>query len=241
MPGGQYIALSGMRTRLDHLDRVAGDIANAGTSGYKTERVADAQADRPTFNAMLQSAIDVTSGGSRVDLSSGALTPTGRDLDLAISGNGFFTVQTAGGSIRYTRNGHFNRQPDGTLATDDGATVLDAKGQPIKVSSEKASVDADGTIGSGGTTAGKLGLVEFSDPSKLTRESGTVFNGDAAGVAPARNSEVKSGSLEGSNVSVVQRVAELTDVTRSFEALQKAISLQLNDLDGKAIDILGRR
>ena len=62
MAGGHYIALSGMRTRLDELDRLSADIANANTSGYKTERTTDAQANRPQFSSVLQTAIDVAPG-----------------------------------------------------------------------------------------------------------------------------------------------------------------------------------
>ena len=73
MAGSQYIALSGMRARLDQLDRLAADIANVGTAGYKAERSADAQADRPQFNTVLQSAIDVTTGDRRLDVSPGMM------------------------------------------------------------------------------------------------------------------------------------------------------------------------
>ena len=114
MAGSQYIALSGMRSRLDELDRLSADIANAGTAGYKTERTTDAQADRPRFDAVLQTAIDVTPGGRRLDVTPGAINGTGRDLDLAIEGPGFFVVETPGGT-RYTRNGHFARTTEGTL------------------------------------------------------------------------------------------------------------------------------
>ena len=113
MAGSQYIALSGMRARLDQLDRLAADIANVGTAGYKSERSADAQADRPQFNTVLQSAIDVTTGDRRLDVSPGTMAATGRDLDFAIDGNGFFVVETPAGT-RYTRNGHFSRSNDGT-------------------------------------------------------------------------------------------------------------------------------
>src|SRR5207248_4552809 len=81
MAGGYYTALSGMRTRMDALDRIATDIANASTAGYKTERATTVQADRPSFGATLQSAVDVANGESRMDLRPGALATTGRSLD----------------------------------------------------------------------------------------------------------------------------------------------------------------
>lgn len=238
MAGSQYIALSGMRSRLDQLDRLAADIANVGTAGYKSERAADAQADRPQFTAVLQSAIDVTTGQRRLDVTAGTLAPTGRDLDFALEGNGFFVVDTPAGA-RYTRNGHFSRASDGTLTTDEGATVLGTNG-PIRLGSGEVSVDPDGTVRTGGTVAGKLKVVTFDNPAGLAAESGAKLRAVAASARDVEQPNVRGGSLEQSNVSLVDRVAELTGVTRSFEALQKAMSLMMNDIDGRAIDQLGR-
>lgn len=240
MAGGHFIALSGMRARLDELDRLSADIANAGTAGYKTERTTDAQADRPQFAAALRTAIDVAPGGRKLNLSNGPINTTGRDLDAAIEGGGFFVVQTAGGT-RYTRAGRFSMTADGTLVTDGGAPVLGDNG-PIKLTpGSDIRIDADGSIRNGQAVAGKLAVVQFADPSRLTREGGVLFRSDVETATPATNVSVKGGALEEANVSVVERVAELTNVTRSFEALQKALSLMLNDIDGRAVDQLGRR
>ena len=101
MSGSQYIALSGLRARVDELDRIATDIANIGTAGYKGERQSRAVAERAQFYASLQTAIDTTFGGSRLDVRDGALAETGRPLDLAMDGPGFFVVTTGAGD-RYT-------------------------------------------------------------------------------------------------------------------------------------------
>ena len=122
MAGGAYVALSGLRSRSDHLERLAADIANAGTSGYKAERGTTSAAERPTFDRMLESAIDVAPGPSQLDFQSGVVIPTGRDLDIALRGKGFFVIDTPGGP-RYTRNGAFERRADGTLITSDGSVV----------------------------------------------------------------------------------------------------------------------
>ena len=91
----------------------------------------------------------------------------------------------------------------------------------------------------GGAVTGKLALVTFADPGQLVREGGLLRS---VGMEPQPvTSVLHGGSLEQSNVSVVERIAELTNVMRSFEALQKAVSLQMNDIDAKAIDVLGRR
>ncbi|MFN7914043.1 MAG: flagellar hook basal-body protein [Vicinamibacterales bacterium] len=238
MAGSQYVALSGMRTRLEQLDRLAADIANVNTAGYKTERGADAEANRPQFSNVLESAIDVTSGSRRLDVSSGVLAPTGRDLDMAIDGQGFFVVETPQG-MRYTRNGHFQRTPDGTLTSEDGAVVQGTNGA-MKLGPGEISVDSDGTVKANGVAAGKLKIVSFDNPSALVAESGAKLRSDSAAPVDVAVPSVRSGSLEQSNVSLVGRVAELTSVTRSFEALQKALSLMMNDIDGRAIEQLGR-
>ena len=239
MAGSQYIALSGMRSRLDQLDRLASDIANVGTAGYKSERAGDAQADRPHFSNILQSAIDVTSGTRRLDLSPGTMASTGRDLDMAVEGRGFFVIETPAGP-RYTRNGHFSRSADGALTTDDGSEVQGTSGS-IRLGKGEIKVDADGTIRAGGVAAGTLKIVTFDDPSSLTPETGARLRAaESATPVDVDKPVVRSGVLEQSNVSVVDRVAQLTTVTRSFEALQKAMSLMMNDIDGRAIDQLGR-
>jgi flagellar basal body rod protein FlgG len=230
-----------MRSRLDQMDRLAADISNLNTAGYKGEVVADAEADRPAFDSMLQSAIDVTSGSRRLDTTAGPLASTGRDLDLSIEGKGFFVVQTPQG-VRYTRNGSFARQTDGTLATADGSPVLGNDGKPITVPTGPVEVDSDGTLKVGGAVAGTLDLVEFSDPGRLTREGRSILRApDDMSAVPAAHTAVRGGSLEQSNVSAADRIAVLTETMRTFETLQKAVSIQLNELDTKAIDVLGRR
>jgi flagellar basal-body rod protein FlgF len=238
MAGAYYTALSGMRTRQDALDRLASDIANASTAGYKTERAGTTQADRPSFGAVLQSAVDVANGESRMDLRPGALATTGRSLDVAIQGSGFFAVSTPQGE-RYTRNGHLVRGGDGTLTTDEGDAVLGADG-PIKIGTGTIAVDADGTVRSDSGIAGKLKVVDFAPDTKLARDGGSRFRAEIAPTVVEKPS-VASGTLEQSNVSVVERVAELTDVTRSFETLLKAVTVVMNDVDRGAITELGRR
>lgn len=238
MAGSQYIALSGMRARLDQLDRLAADIANVGTAGYKSERAADAQAERPQFSSVLQSAIDVTTGDRRLDVAPGTMASTGRDLDFALEGNGFFVIDTPAGP-RYTRNGHFNRNTDGTLVTDDGSEVQGTNGL-IRLGQGEVTVDGDGTIKAGGVAAGKLKVVSFENPGGLAAESGAKLRAGTAVPVDVAKPEIRIGTLEQSNVSLVDRVAQLTGVSRSFEALQKAMTLMMNDIDGRAIDQLGR-
>jgi flagellar basal body rod protein FlgG len=239
MPGGVYAALSGMRARLEDLDRLASDLANVNTSGYKTERAATSAAERPSFRAVLDSAVDATTGSRKVDFRPGTIGATGRDLDVAIEGRGFFVVNTPAGE-RYTRNGAFTRRDDGVLTIADGSPVVGVSGE-IRVGRGQISVSEDGTIKAGDVIAGKLRVVDFPNPDDVQRESGVRFRaaeGVTPGDIPAR---LVAGSLEQANVSMVDRMAALTDLTRSFEALQRGVSVLMNDIDGRAIAELGKR
>lgn len=238
MAGGHYVALSGMRTRLDELDRLASDLANVGTAGYKAERAGHKNVPRPVFDRTLETAIDASLGERRLDARQGAIEPTGRSLDVAIEGSGFLAVDTPAGR-RYTRNGHLTRSGDGSLVTADGAVVQGVDG-PLKVGQGSLSIDPDGSVVSDGVVVGRLAVVQFANPGALVRESGALLKAEET-PTPVASPMLRTGSLEQSNVSVVDRVAELTVVNRSFQALQKAVSVLMNDVDGRAIDAFGRR
>jgi flagellar basal-body rod protein FlgG len=241
MAGGAYAALSGLRTRVEQLDRIASDIANVNTSGYKAERVTTSHVQRPDFQTTLQSAVDVAAAPGLLDFKLGSMQTTNRDLDVALEGRGFFVVDTPGGA-RYTRSGQFSIRADGTLMTNDGHVVQGEDG-PIQLDpGEQVSIEPDGTVRTGQTVAGKLRIVDFGDYLTLSREEGARFkvaNGTTA--QAATGTTVKAGALEQSNVSMVERMAQLTEVGRNFEALQRGISVLMNDIDGRAITELGRR
>lgn len=242
MAGGTYAALSGLRSRLEQLDRLASDIANAKTAGYKAERVTSQAVGRPDFGRALQSAIDVTAGPGHLDFRPGSMERTGRDLDFAIEGRGFFVIDTPQGP-RYTRNGNFSLSADGTVITADGLAVQTENG-PLKVGNNTGtlSVAEDGTVSVGAVTAGRLRVVDFGDYSELQREDLGRFRAPT-GVTPtdAQGAAVRSGMLEASNVSVVDRMVALTEVARGFEALQRGLNILSTELDGRAITELGRK
>jgi flagellar basal-body rod protein FlgF len=239
MSGGAYSALSGMRTRLEELDRLAFDLANVSTAGYKTERLAKMASERDQFATALDSAVDVVSSGTKIDFSSGVLASTGRDLDVAIDGGGFFEIETARG-LRYTRNGGFQRRADGLVTTAEGEPVMGESG-PITVGAGAVSVSADGTIKSGNAIVGRLRVVEFGSERDLIRESGSRFRALTGAEPTEIEPKVIGGALEQSNVSIVDRMAALTELTRGFEALQRGVSVLMNDLDSRVISELGRK
>lgn len=242
MAGGTYAALSGLRTRMEQLDRLAADIANAKTAGYKAERVTSNKAERPDFQRTLQSAVDVAPGTGHLDFRPGSYEKTNRDLDFAIEGRGFFVVDTPQGA-RYTRNGNFSLSADGTVITADGQPVQTVDG-PLKVgrSGGTVSVTEDGTVNVGDQAVGRLRIVDFPDYQALQREDLGRFRAPAT-MQPvdASAATVRSGLLETSNVSVVDRMVALTEVARGFEALQRGLNILSTELDGRAITEFGRR
>lgn len=240
MPGTQYTALSGLRSRLDELDRLAADIANISTPGYKGTRSSQRTAERPSFGDELQTAIDAAPSGTKIDFTPGMIMSTGRGLDVALEGKGFFVVETEKGT-RYTRDGHFSKSASGELVTGDGSVVQGASGA-ITLGAGELRIDDDGTVYAGKTKAGKLAVVMFDDPNKLARDRGSVFRNDA-NLTPTDVDQpsMHGGSLEGSNVSLPERMAQLVNVSRNFEGLQKSIATMMNEMDGKAIETFGRR
>ena len=239
MAGSYYIALSGMRARLEALDRLSTDLANASTIGYKAERGTTAEAARANFTDALASAIDVANGPNRTDFHAGEIATTGRELDAAIDGPGMFSVKTPSGT-RYSRRGQFLRGPDGTLVTAAGMQLEGVDGQPIKLGPGSVDFLDDGSVKQDGEVVGRLKIVEFTNPALIRRQGTDLFASDET-PRPAQASAVRAGALEQSNVSVVERMSELTSVARSFGSMEKALSTLANDIDSRAITELGKR
>jgi flagellar basal-body rod protein FlgF len=241
MPGSIYTALSGLRTQTERLDRLSSDIANSSTAGYKGERVGAAAAERPDFGKSLDSAIDVVVTPTKSDFRTGSMTPTGQDLDLAISGDGFFTVEMPDGSVRYTRSGHFVRNADGLVSSPDGAVLMTEDGR-MKLPPGQLVIGVDGTFRVGKTTIGRPVVTTFENPDRLIREDGVRFRAPD-GLASTADEEavIQNGMLEQSNVQLSEKMAQLTQVSRSFDSLSRGITVLMNDIEGRAITELGRR
>lgn len=239
MAGAAYSALSGMRNRLEELDRIAVDLANLSTPGYKTERRGQASSSRSAFENALESAVDVTSGPVKIDFRQGNIAATGRDLDAAIDGPGFFVIEGPSGP-RYTRNGAFSRSIDGTLVTADGLPVRGESG-PIRLGKGPLVITGDGTVKVNNVPAGKIAVVNLLETDAI-RESGARFMA-REGVTPEPVAEVRvvGGSLENANVSLVDALAHLTEVSRGFDSMQRGMSAVFNEMDDRAISELGRR
>ena len=209
---GLNIAAAGMVAEQVQQDQLANDLANSQTPGYKP-----ASTDQTSFGALL---LSNTSSGSAIgsiftgvearkgitDLTQGNLNHTGRPLDFAIAGAGFFAVQTPAG-VQYTRNGQFSVNRAGLLVDGAGDTVLGQTGAPIPV----------GAAGSVPTTA--LGVFAVTNPSQLGDNN---FSGTAAGRG---SGSVLSGELEASAVDMTRTYTHMQSNLDAYQAGQQSISV----------------
>jgi flagellar basal-body rod protein FlgF len=167
----------------------------------------------------------------------GALTHTGNPFDLALTSNGYFTVATPNGP-RLTRNGRFGLLPDGTLTDMAGNAVMDDGGQPIRLAPTDTDVTiaGDGTLSSANGQLGKIGVVQPTDPMRLTAEGGTLFRADVP-TAPVTAPGVVQGAVEGSNVQPVLEVTRMMDGLRQFQFVSALVQAE-DDRQQSAIDKL---
>lgn len=221
---GMYTAAAGMAAQQRATEALANDIANLSTPGYKAVKV--------RFRDLLEErgAPGVTSGaGATADVSGrawtqGTLYDTERPLDLAIDGPGFFTVRRADGGAALTRNGSFQLDGRGRLATSDGDLVLPGVTVPRGTDVTQLRIDAEGTARLGGTVVGRADVVDVPVRDALRAAGGGLFEAGAASgdPRPATGARVQQARLEASNASVLQLVGG----QRTFQFLARVIKVQ---------------
>lgn len=220
------------------MQMVANNIANANTTGFRTEGMMFSEfvrtlgADEPSLS-MAAARIRMT------DFAQGALARTGGDFDLAIEGEGFFLVR-APDDDRLTRAGAFTPDADGNLVTAQGWPVLDAGGAPlfVPVGAGAVSIAPDGTISADGQPVGQIGIVLPADAAAMTRLDGVSFRADG-GFEPAANARVLQGYLESSNVDPVFELARMIEVQRTYEMGQSFLERE-DERIRNVIQTLGR-
>jgi flagellar basal-body rod protein FlgF len=214
---------------MTQLEMVSNNLANSDTPGYK--------ADEPLFAAALGMALEdeqgrrdagalefVSAAGTHVRHENGPIEHTGRTLDVAIQGNGFFLVKTPQG-IRYTRSGAFSVNAEGELAGPAGHPLLGASG-PISVGSAGVRIERDGSVVSQtGAALGKLQIEEFLEPEKLQKQVEALFAAPIELVGlPVESPQLELGSLEQANVQPVHELAKLLILQRAFDASMQALA-----------------
>ena len=232
MASGKYSALAGAISREQRLANISTNLANINTIGYKKSRM--------SFESLLRGEKQITDAKginySRVrenftEFTEGSMKGTGNPLDIAIYGDGFFKVQGLEG-VRYTRRGDFHVDQDGTLLTGNDMPVLDEGNAPITIpdtDSSKIYINSLGEISTlsidgSREVVGNIAVYTINSNFFLKRESDTLFSLQEGGQEIlTEEPELAMGSLETSNVNMIEEMALMIESTRTFESYQKVI------------------
>jgi flagellar basal-body rod protein FlgG len=230
MVEGLYTAAAGMAAQQVQLEAVSNDIANLSTPGYQASRVA--------FSDLLYSPLDIagttteTGAGSSAKLlgrsqAAGAVVQTGRPLDLAIEGDGYFVVKLPGGGQALTRNGSFTLDGNGELTDAAGDILAPGITVPRGVSASQLSIATDGTVSAGGRTLGRIQLVTVPAPDRLLSAGGSLLTANEASGAPTpAGGRIRQGELEQSNVDLGRDMTQLMTTERSFQLASSAVQTE---------------
>jgi len=239
-------AISGALNEKIRLETIANNLANINTVGFK--------ADRAAFSETIKTGIvkNTTESDKNTpflpnyepfrigtDFSPGQLKYTGNPLDIALEGNGFFSIETPDG-IQFTRKGNFTINSEGILVTKDGLPVL-GKGGKITIDGKSLSVDEQGNIYMDGKQIDAFKLIDFPKPYNLLKTGGTLFKSADENIqgTDAKNIKVNQGVVESSNVNGIQAMTEMIDTLRGYESYQKIIQF-FHYIDEKAINDVGK-
>jgi flagellar basal-body rod protein FlgF len=238
-----YTAMTGAKHALEQQATSSHNLANATTTGFR------AQIDQfravPVQGAALSTRAFVVDSTSGSDFRGGAIQHTGRELDVAVQGDGWIAVQAADGSEAYTRNGSLKLDENGVLLTRDGLAVMGDGGQLSIPPGRNVAVAKDGTIslvpdGSAATGVTSIGRMKLVNPAgaDLVRGDDGLFrlkDGNAADADPKVS--VISGALESSNVNVVDEMVNMISLARQFDMHMKLLEHAENN-DNKAAQLL---
>ena len=238
MPKGIYAAASAMITETRLLEATSRNVAHAQTPGYRREG-----ALRIGFSEVLASegrgtaiardgGAGVLNDGSYFTFSDGTRDPTGAPYDLALAGDGFFTVRDAGGKTWLTRNGNFQVDTQNRLTTREGHLVL-GQGGPITIpdDAQKVVIDESGTItlenqttdGVVRSTLDQIRLSAVAQPQRMVPANGVYFDPSGQPLVDSKPS-VHQGQLERGNVNPVDELVQLVALQRRYDAAQRAIT-----------------
>ncbi len=234
MDRGIYEVARGMHIRMKNMDMVANNLANVNTTGYKREVPFAEYLSRMENQPMKQLS----------DLSEGSLVKTDDPMNLALSGNAYFMIQTEKG-IELTRNGNFKITNDGDLVTNDGYKVLTYGGGlnlfdgiMNKDEIHEIKFADNGDIYVNGHVLDKLMIARVDNQQFLERDSGAKFFREDQNYVLANDDEykVQQGYLEDSNVNALTEMQEMIKINREFESAQKAVTT-LDKMLGQAKEI----
>lgn len=246
-----YTAATGMMTQRTRMDAVTNNLTNVDTVGYKKDHIlsrsfADMLLERVNdpniLNRQARAVIGDHNLGIYVDelstnFNPGPLEQTGELSELAISGDGFFAVNTPQG-IRYTRAGNFTVDAQGMLVTNNGNYVLDVNNNPINVGFNDFTVNSMGNVLVDGVNVTTIAVRTFQDQAGLRKAGENLYyhyNNEVP--AQSQNYTVQQGFLEGSNVEIASEVVEMITTSRAYDANQKMVQMIDSTLQKTVNDI----
>jgi flagellar basal-body rod protein FlgF len=224
------IALSRLTAQSRAMDVVASNVANISTPGYRAERMVFADWLSPQTGTSAprgdRSLAYTQDRATYRDRAEGTITQTGNPLDLALSGGGYFTVQTAAGT-RLTRAGRFTLQANGGITDEAGNALLDTAGVPLRVSAAdtQLTVTGDGSLSSQNGPIGKIGVVTPTDPNRMTAEGSRLFRADVP-TTSVTSPKIVQGAVEDSNVQPVQELVSMMSTQRGFQFVTQFVEAE---------------
>ena len=238
-----YTAMTGAKHILEQQATTSHNLANATTTGFRAQ--VDQFSAVPVQGAISPTRAFVVDSTTGSDFRGGAIQHTGRDLDVAVQGDGWIAVQTADGSEAYTRNGSLKMDENGVLLTREGLTVQGDGGALAIPPGRNIAVARDGTIslvpdGSEATGLTAVGRLKLVNPpaADLVRGDDGLFRLKGGTPAPADpDVSLISGALESSNVNVVDEMVNMISLARQFDMQMKLLQHAENN-DGKAAQLL---
>jgi len=236
-----------MINRMAQLDVVSNNVANVNTTGYKRDDVfvqaVNRQLDRLTRAGQTAPA-RFPYALQRLDFSQGSLAETNEPLDVALSGDGFFVVETPEGEA-YTRSGRFTLSPDNVLTTVNGETVM-GQGGAIQIQIDQDSpneilINNQGEIFLDNNLIDQLQIVRAENPDALVKTGANLFrlNDPRSVMLPVEDPAVRQGFLEDANVNAVAEMINMMEIVRHFELDQKVVKTQ-DELLNRAANQIGR-
>nr|WP_295837998.1 flagellar basal-body rod protein FlgF [uncultured Azospirillum sp.] len=222
MENSIYVALSRQMALQRQLDVTSNNIANMNTTGYKNQRMMFTEfLEKPGLHEKVSFVQD---RAVVRDLANGAMTQTGNPLDLALTGQGYFTVDTASGP-RYTRAGNFRLNDQRQLVDAGGLPVLANNGQPITIpaGTGDVKVSGDGTVATELGPVGKLNIVTFKNEQLMTEVGNGLYVSDEQPEPAPVETKVAQGLLEGSNVKPVVEMTQMIEIQRQYMSAQRMV------------------
>ncbi len=237
-----FVGMTGAKQAMQRLQVFSNNLANANTVGFRADMVKIIS--KPVEGTGLQTRHMTAVEKTTSDFSHGSVTQTGRNLDIAIDGDGWLAVQTKSGKEAYTRAGNLQMTPQGLLVTKDGNFVKGNSGLIAIPPAKKIEIGSDGTIsiiplGSDETSIATLDRLKLVNPSKSKMYKGAdgLFYALGGGAKPDSKIKVLSGALENSNVNVVDALVGMVELSREFELQVKMMKTVAENAD-KATQIL---